>query len=128
MNTLSASESQCPARHTFEQDAFSSSQLLGPCCLAVSWHRRAFEHMHPQRSFPTSLGLRLSPLSTYQLLSSLPEVGLKAVRQLRDAGYKVERVVTIVDREEGGDAAMTAENLKLISLFKLSEIAAFTPA
>ena len=53
---------------------------------------------------------------------------LKAVRQLRDAGYKVERVVTIVDREEGGDAAMTAENLELISLFKLSEIAAFTPA
>ena len=53
---------------------------------------------------------------------------LKAVRQLRDAGYKVDRVVTIVDREEGGDAAMTAENLELISLFKLSEIAAFTPA
>ena len=53
---------------------------------------------------------------------------LKAVLQLRDAGYKVERVVTIVDREEGGDAAMTAENLELISLFKLSEIAAFTPA
>ena len=53
---------------------------------------------------------------------------LKAVRQLRDAGYKVERVITIVDREEGGDAAMTAENLELISLYKLSEIAAFTPA
>ena len=53
---------------------------------------------------------------------------LKAVRQLRDAGYKVDRVITIVDREEGGDAAMTAENLELISLYKLSEIAAFTPA
>ena len=53
---------------------------------------------------------------------------LKAVRQLRDAGYKVERVVTIVDREEGGNAAMTAENLELISLYKLSEIDAFTPA
>ena len=53
---------------------------------------------------------------------------LKAVRQLRDAGYEVNRVVTIVDREEGGDAAMTAENLELIRLYKLSEIAAFTPA
>ena len=53
---------------------------------------------------------------------------LKAVRQLRDAGYGVNRVVTIVDREEGGDAAMTAENLELISLYKLSEIAAITPA
>ena len=53
---------------------------------------------------------------------------LKAVRQLRDAGYKVNRVITIVDREEGGDAAMTADELELISLYKLSEIAAFTPA
>ena len=53
---------------------------------------------------------------------------LKAVRQLRDAGYNVNRVVTIVDREEGGDAAITADNLELISLYKLSEIAAFTPA
>ena len=53
---------------------------------------------------------------------------LKAVRQLRDAGYSVNRVVTIVDREEGGDAAMKADDLELISLYKLSEIAAFTPA
>ena len=40
----------------------------------------------------------------------------------------MNRVVTIVDREEGGDAAMTADELELISLYKLSEIAAFTPA
>ena len=53
---------------------------------------------------------------------------LKAVRQLRDAGYEVNRVVTIVDREEGGDAAMAADSLELISLYKLSEIAAFVPA
>ena len=53
---------------------------------------------------------------------------LKAVRQLREAGYKVNRVITIVDREEGGDAAMTADNLELISLYKLSEIAAVEQA
>ena len=53
---------------------------------------------------------------------------LKAVRQLREAGYKVDRVVTIVDREEGGDAAMAADNLELISLYKLSEIAAVQQA
>ena len=41
------------------------------------------------------------------------------------AGYTVRRVVTIVDREEGGAAAMEAASLELISLFKLSEIAAF---
>lgn len=48
---------------------------------------------------------------------------LKAVHQLKEAGYRVQRVVTIVDREEGGAAAMAAEGLDLISLFLLSEIA-----
>lgn len=51
---------------------------------------------------------------------------LKAVHQLREAGYRVQRVVTIVDREEGGEAAMAAADLELISLFRLSEISAFS--
>ncbi|WP_392349220.1 orotate phosphoribosyltransferase [Parasynechococcus sp.] len=50
---------------------------------------------------------------------------LKAVHQLRDAGYRVQRVVTIVDREEGGEDAMAAAGLELVSLFRLSEISAF---
>ena len=50
---------------------------------------------------------------------------LKAVNQLRKAGYTVNRVITIVDREEGGAAAMEAAGLELISLFRLSEISAF---
>ena len=49
---------------------------------------------------------------------------LKAVNQLREAGYQVERVVTIVDRQEGGLEAMTAAGLDLRSLFLLDEIAA----
>jgi orotate phosphoribosyltransferase len=49
---------------------------------------------------------------------------LKAVHQLREAGYLVERVVTIVDRQEGGLAAMTAAGLELRSLFLLEEVAA----
>ena len=51
---------------------------------------------------------------------------LKAVNQLREAGYTVNRVITIVDREEGGAAAMEAAGLELISLFRLSEISAFS--
>jgi orotate phosphoribosyltransferase len=47
------------------------------------------------------------------------------VNQLREAGYTVNRVITIVDREEGGAAAMEAAGLELISLFRLSEISAF---
>ena len=50
---------------------------------------------------------------------------LKAVHQLREAGYRIQRVVTIVDREEGGTAAMADADLELISLFRLSEISAF---
>ncbi len=49
---------------------------------------------------------------------------LKAVRQLREAGYVVERVVTIVDRQEGGQEAMRAADLELCSLFLLDEVAA----
>ncbi len=49
---------------------------------------------------------------------------LKAVHQLREAGYAVNRVITIVDREEGGQAAMAAADLELVSLFRLSEVSA----
>lgn len=49
---------------------------------------------------------------------------LKAVQQLRQAGYRVERVVAIVDRQEGGAEAMAAAGLALHSLFLLEEVAA----
>ena len=48
---------------------------------------------------------------------------LKAVRCLRDAGFKVSHVVTIVDRQEGGEAALIAEDLELTSLFLLEQVA-----
>ncbi|MFM8258822.1 MAG: orotate phosphoribosyltransferase [Vulcanococcus sp.] len=53
---------------------------------------------------------------------------LKAVKQLREAGYTVERVITIVDRQEGGLEAMTAAGLELRSLFLLEEVAAVSAA
>ncbi|MEB3260045.1 MAG: orotate phosphoribosyltransferase [Cyanobacteriota bacterium] len=49
---------------------------------------------------------------------------LKAVRQLREAGYTVDRVVAIVDRQEGGAAALEAEGLVLRCLFPLERVAA----
>jgi len=48
---------------------------------------------------------------------------LKAVTQLRQAGYTVNRVVTIVDRQEGGLDAMTSAGLELRSLYLLEEVA-----
>ena len=50
---------------------------------------------------------------------------IKAVEKLRDAGYVVERVVSIVNRQEGTEAddAFAAVNVELISLFSLEEFA-----
>ena len=49
---------------------------------------------------------------------------IQAVKRLRDAGYKVERVVSIVDRQEDGEAdtAMKMAGLELHSIFKLEEL------
>ena len=47
---------------------------------------------------------------------------LKAVRRLREAGYVVEEVAAVVDRQEGGQAALAAEGLHLKALFLLEHI------
>ena len=49
---------------------------------------------------------------------------IKAAPRLRDAGYVVERVVAIVDRQENkeADEFMESVNLELRSLFTLDEI------
>ena len=47
---------------------------------------------------------------------------IKAVEKLRDAGYVVERVVTIVDRQEGATEAMKNSDLELQSLFTIEDL------
>ena len=47
---------------------------------------------------------------------------LKAVQRLREAGYVVQDVVTVVDRQEGGQAALAKEGLRLKALFLLEHI------
>ena len=49
---------------------------------------------------------------------------IKAVEKLRDAGYVVNRVVSIIDRQEDGeaDSAMKEADLELISIFKLDDL------
>ena len=46
---------------------------------------------------------------------------IKAAEKLRDAGYIVKRVVTIVDRQEGGIEALKEAGLELRSLFTLED-------
>tara|TARA_Y100001968_G_scaffold50141_1_gene40739 strand:- start:1951 stop:2529 length:579 start_codon:yes stop_codon:yes gene_type:complete len=48
---------------------------------------------------------------------------IKAVKCLREAGYLVERVISIVDRQEGAELAMQKSDLLLDSLFLLDELA-----
>ena len=49
---------------------------------------------------------------------------IQAVKRLRDAGYEVKRVVSIVDRQENGEThtAMKLAGLELISLYKLKDL------
>ena len=49
---------------------------------------------------------------------------IKAVKRLRDAGYVVNRIVSIIDRQENGEAdtAMKLAGLELYSLFSLDEL------
>ena len=46
---------------------------------------------------------------------------IKAAEKLRDAGYVVNRVVAIVDRQEGGIEAMKDAGLELRSIFTLED-------
>ena len=47
---------------------------------------------------------------------------IKAVEKLRDAGYVVNRVVSVIDRQEGAVDAMKDAGLELCSIFTLDEI------
>ena len=47
---------------------------------------------------------------------------LSAVRILREAGAKVDTVITIVDREEGAAASLAAEGVTFVPLVTLKEL------
>ena len=49
---------------------------------------------------------------------------LKAVKRLREAGYDIQEVVAVVDRQEGGPAALAAAGLRFKALFLLEHISA----
>ena len=47
---------------------------------------------------------------------------IKAAQKVIDAGYKVKRIVSIVDRQEGGSEAIKEAGFESISIFKLEEV------
>ena len=46
---------------------------------------------------------------------------IKAADIMRRAGYQVERIVTIVDRQEGGEHAIMNAGLELKSIFTIED-------
>ena len=68
----------------------------------------------------------LPPLgTTITVLEDVTTTGgssLKAVEVLRSLDYNVNRIVTIVDRQEGAVDAMKSEGVELCSLVKLEEL------
>jgi len=48
---------------------------------------------------------------------------LKAIAVLREAGASVQEVVTVIDREEGAEAAFSSQGIALHPLFRKSEFA-----
>ncbi len=68
----------------------------------------------------------LPPMGTFiTVLEDVTTTGgsaIKAVEVLRDLDYNVNRVVTIVDRQEGADEIMKSKGLELCSLVKLEEL------
>ena len=69
-------------------------------------------------------------LETYSKVTVVEDVittggsAIKAVTRLRDAGYVVDRVISIVDRQENNEASewMKLEGLELISLFTINDL------
>ena len=61
-------------------------------------------------------------LTVLEDVTTTGESAIKAAEVLRDAGYHVNRVVTIVDRQEGASNAMLEEGLELVSLVTLEEL------
>ena len=72
-------------------------------------------------------GPELAPGAKVTVLEDVITTGgsaIKAAKRLRDAGYVVENVVAIINRQEGTEAddAMDDADLNLISLFMLEEL------
>ncbi len=51
-----------------------------------------------------------------------------ALEKLKDAGFKVEAILTIVDREQGGRAALESKGIRLFSMLTLNDVRNALPA
>jgi orotate phosphoribosyltransferase len=76
-------------------------------------------------------GPTLAPGSPVVVLEDVVTTGqsaMKAVERLRAAGYRVERVVTLIDREQGGAAFYAEQGLGFETVFSIRDLQAHTKA
>lgn len=70
-------------------------------------------------------GLTLEPGTEVVVLEDVVTTGksaLQAVERLRDAGYAVNRILALVDRQQGGAELYAQEGLAFEALFKIEEV------
>ena len=68
------------------------------------------------------LPLKGSKVTVLEDVTTTGGSSIKAVEKLRDAGYVVNRVVSVIDRQEGAVDAMKEAGLELCSIFTLDEL------
>jgi orotate phosphoribosyltransferase len=72
-------------------------------------------------------GATLSPGAKVVVLEDVVTTGqsaMKAVERLRAAGYRVDRVLTLVDREQGGAQFYASQGLQFEAIFTIQDLQA----
>lgn len=70
-------------------------------------------------------GLTLAPQTPVVVLEDVVTTGnsaLQAVNRLREAGYEVDRILALVDRQQGGAELYVQEGLQFQALFQIDEV------
>ena len=70
-------------------------------------------------------GPNLAPGSKIVVLEDVVTTGqsaMKAVNRLKDAGYTVEQIISLVDRQQGGAELYQSVGLKFTTIFSITEI------
>jgi orotate phosphoribosyltransferase len=105
-----------PISMSLSLHAFSQSRILPTLCV----RKEAKDHGTKEliEGPPLPKGTRL--LLTEDVVTT-GRATIQAAQTFRDAGFEVSQVITIVDRQAGGEENLSAMGLKLHSLFDLSD-------
>lgn len=65
-----------------------------------------------------------SPVVVLEDVVTTGQSALKAVDRLREAGYKVDRIIALVDRQQGGAELYQQQNLQFDAVFSIADLQA----